>query len=152
MEMKPQDAQHMAQTVMAGMKIMYDKATNKIFTAGILRKNIAVSQRLATETAGLMKMLMDKSKGTIPKQIIIPSALALMLEMAKFMVDAGIEKPTKQDMDAAKEMLVKILTKMFGDEQAPAAPPQAPPPAAPPGPPQAPPPAPGGLMQQPMGA
>lgn len=149
MEMKPQDAQHMAQTVMAGMKVMYDKATNKIFAAGILRKNIPVSQRLATETAGLMKMLMDKSKGTMPKQIIIPAALALMLEMAKFMVDAGIEKPTKQDMAAAKEMLIKILTKMYGDEQAPAAAPPGPPavPAAPPGPPAG-----GGLMAQPMGA
>ena len=149
MEMKPQDAQHMAQTVMAGMKVMYDKATNKIFAAGILRKNIPVAQRLATETAGLMKMLMDKSKGTMPKQIIIPAALALMLEMAKFMVDAGIEKPTKQDMAAAKEMLIKILTKMYGDEQAPAAAPPGPPavPAAPPGPPAG-----GGLMAQPMGA
>ncbi len=138
MEMNPKDAQHMAQVVMAGMKLMYDKQTRAIMMKGVTRKNIPIAQRLATETAGLMKMLWDRSEESIPKQILIPAALAIMAEMAKFVTDAGFEKPTKQDMDAAKDMLVKIMHRMYGDK-----------PAAPPGPPR---PQGGLMMSQPMGA
>jgi hypothetical protein len=147
MEMNPKDAQHMAQVVMAGMKLMYDKTTSKMLTKGITRKNVPLPKRLAMETAGLMKLLMDRSQNKIPKQILIPAALTLMVEMAKFMADAGVEKPTKQDMDAAKDALVIIMKRLFGGppgpQQAPAAP-QAPAPApAAPAPEQQ-----GGLMMQ----
>lgn len=141
MEMKPADAKNLQKLVMAGMMLMYDKKTFPIFERGISRKNIPVAQRLALEVAGLMKMLMEKSGGKIPRQIIIPAAIMLLAEMAHFMVQAGIDTPTDADMDGAKDMLPKLMKRLFPvGQQAPSVPPQAP--AAP-----APAPAPAGIMQ-----
>lgn len=146
MEMKPADAKNVQKLVMAGMMIMYDAKTFQIFEKGISRKNVPIPQRLAMEVAGLMKMLMEKSGGKIPRQIIIPAALMLLAEMAHFMVQAGIDKPTGDDLNKAKSMLPVLLKKLFpAGQQAPAEP-QAP---AAPAAPQAPAaqPAPAGIMQ-----
>ena len=150
MEMPAKDLEAFEKVVLAGMKIMYDKSTFKIFQAGMMKEGVPLPQRLANEAAGLMKMLMDKSGGKIPPQIIVPAATMLMMEMGKFMTEAGIAEPTGEDMRAASGILLKLLEGLFvkGAQPAPAAAePQAEPQAAPQVPPSG-----GGLLTQPMGA
>lgn len=142
MEMKPADAKNVQKLVMAGMMLMYDAKTFQIFEKGISRKNVPIPQRLAMEVAGLMKMLMEKSGGKIPRQIIIPAALMLLAEMAHFMVQAGIDKPTGDDLNKAKSMLPTLLKKLFPAGQQPQAQAEPQAPAAP-----AAQPAPAGIMQ-----
>lgn len=146
MEMKPADAKNVQKLVMAGMTIMYDAKTFPIFERGLSRKAVPIPQRLAMEVAGLMKMLMERSGGKIPRQIIIPAALMLLAEMAHFMAQADIDKPTGDDLNKAKSMLPVLLKKLFPAGQQTPAEPQAP---AAPAAPQAPAaqPAPAGIMQ-----
>lgn len=146
MEMPPQDMQAFEKVVLAGMKIMYDKTTFPIFKSGMMKKT-PLPQRLATEAAGLMKMLMDKSKNSIPKQIIAPAAAMLLMEMGKFMTEAGIAKPKGDDIRQATMMMLKMLQSLYAKkpgQAAPAAPPQGA--AQPPMPPQ------GAAPQQPAPA
>jgi hypothetical protein len=141
--MDTQNIENFKKVVLAGMKLMYDEKTFELFANGMKNKKIPLPERLAMEAAGLMKMLADKSNGKIPPEIIAPAAAMLLMEMAKFMKDSGLEKPTGADVEKATMMLMDLLKKVLGGKQA--AQPQ--PPAAPP-PPQAPAqPQPRGLLQ-----
>lgn len=128
--------------VLAGMRLMYDKRTFEIFKRGLLREDRPVPQRLAAESAGLMKMLYDKSNGQMPKNIIAPAASMLLMEMGKFMTEAGIAQVSSDDVRQGTQLLMGMLKQMFGGAQTPEQPAQPAAPAQPAG----------GLMQSSQGA
>lgn len=137
MQMPEKDMADFEKVVLAGMRLMYNEKTFAIFQRGLTRTDRPVPQRLAAESAGLMKMLYDKSNATMPKQIIAPAAAMLLMEMGKFMTEAGIEQVTSEQVREATALLMNALKAMFagqGKQEQPAqnAAPQAP----------------GGLMQQ----
>ena len=139
MEMPQQDMEAFQRVVLAGMKLMYDKQTFGIFKAGMTKENVPVPARLAAESAGLMQMLYEKSNKSIPLQVIAPAAAMLLMEMGKFMTEAGVAKVSSADVQQGTQILMGLLKKMFGK--------QPPAPAAPPAPAPVAPPQPGGLMQ-----
>ncbi len=121
-----QNSEAMQKVVMAGMKLMYDAKIFPMF-ADALEKDPS-PMGIAKQTAGLMKILMDKSQGSIPKNVMIPAAVALLFEMAGFMVQAGMPKPSDEDMQGALKALVQMMVQVFGGQQAaPAQPTSAPP-------------------------
>lgn len=146
-----EDMDNFQKLVLAGMRLMYNEKTFGIFKSGMLRKDRTVPQRLAAESAGLMKMLFDKSGGKIPAQIIAPAAAMLLMEMGKFMKEAGVADVTSEDVKQGTALLMNALKAMFANAQG-ATPAPAPAPAAVPAPAQPP----GGLMAsaapQPQGA
>lgn len=113
MEMNPKDMEDFQKVVMAGMKIMYGKETFNIFASGMRKKDIPLPKRLAMESAGLMKMLFEKSGGKIPPQIIAPAAAMLLMEMGKFMKEAGVESPSSDQMREATGLLMGLLKQLF---------------------------------------
>lgn len=121
------NSEAMQKVVMAGMKLMYDAKVFPMF-ADALEKDPS-PQGIAKQTAGLMKILMDKSQGSIPKNVMIPAAVALLFEMAGFMVQAGMPKPSDEDMQGALKLLVGLMVQVFGGQQQPGAAPGAPQPA-----------------------
>lgn len=130
MEMNPKDMQDFERVVLAGMKIMYDERTFGIFKQGMMKQEVPLPQRLAMEAAGLMKMLMEKSGNKIPPQILPAAAAMLLMEMGKFMAEAGVAKPTSDDMRTATMLLMKILKSMFSKQPQGEAPQQPQPPTA----------------------
>lgn len=118
--MQPQNSEAMQKVVMAGMKMMYDAKVFPMF-ADALEKDPS-PMGIAKQTAGLMKILMDKSQGSIPRNVMIPAAVALLFEMAGFMVQAGMPKPSDEDMQGALKALVGMMVQVFGGQQAPAQP------------------------------
>lgn len=130
--MNPNDQLAIRRVVMAGMKVMYDPKTWPTFQQG-MQKDAPMPQKLAGEASGLVKLLQDKAQGSIPRQVLLPASTMLMLEIAKFMSDAGIAKPTPEDIKAAGQLLLQMIPKAFpkGGPAAPATPASAPP-AAPP--------------------
>lgn len=141
MQMPEKDKEDFEKVVLAGMKLMYNEKTFAIFQRGLTRTDRPVPQRLAAESAGLMKMLYDQSKPEMPKHIIAPAAAMLLMEMGKFMTEAGIEQVTSNQVMEASELLMNALKAMFAanaEQPEQNAAPQTAPPAA----------APGGLMQQ----
>ncbi len=136
MEMPNKDLAAFEKVVLAGMRIMFNEKTFKIFMNGMMKEDVPLPKRLAMETAGLMKMIVDKSGGKVPIQIIAPAAVMLLMEMGKFIAEAEIAKPTPQDIQQGTVLLVKILESMYAKKQpAPGQPPQG---AQPPAPGQAP--------------
>lgn len=141
------DQEAMSRVVLAGMKLMYDPKTFEIFKSG-LAKDQPIDDKLATQAAGLMQMMDDRAKGGIPRQVIAPAATMLLIEMARFMEESGMQGPTEDELKSAITKLLKIVLRVFGaGRQQGSAPQQAPQQQAMPAqPPQ-------GLMQpQTMGA
>ena len=139
MQMPEKDMADFEKVVLAGMRLMYNEKTFAIFQRGLTRTDRPVPQRLAAESAGLVKMLYDKSNGTMPKQIIAPAAAMLLMEMGKFMTEAGIEQVTSEQVKEGTALLMNSLKAMFGGQGK----------AEQPAPQQAAAQAPGGLIQQP---
>lgn len=143
MQMPEKDMADFEKVVLAGMRLMYNEKTFEIFKNGLTRTDRPVPQRLAAESAGLIKMLYDKSNATIPKQIIAPAAAMLLMEMGKFMTEAGIEQVTSDQVREATALLMNALKAMFAGQGKAEQPAQNAAPQVP---------APGGLMQQPQPA
>lgn len=144
MEMNPKDMEIFQRVVLAGMKLMFSEKTFAMLKTGMTKQDVPLPQRLAMETAGLMKMLMEKSAGKIPKQLIAPIGAMLLMEMGKFMAEGGVAQPNDKDISEATGLLFKLLFKMYGGggqpqpQQVPAAPAAQPVPPVPPQPPAAP--------------
>lgn len=148
MEMNQKDMDIFQRVVLAGMKLMFSEKTFPMLKSGLTKVDVPLPQRLALETAGLFKMLMEKSGNKIPIQLIAPAGAMMLMEMAKFAADGGIAKPTQKDIAEASGLLLKMLHKMYagGQQQPPAAPPAEPMPQQPPAAPAQPMP-PAGIMQ-----
>lgn len=114
--MTPNDQVATKRVVLAGMKLMYDEKTFPTFKAGMMNK-MPMPDKLATEAAGLVKMLQDKANGSIPRQVLIPAASMLMIEIAKFMKDVKVAAPTSEDIKAAYAKLVPLMAKAFPNVQ-----------------------------------
>jgi len=122
--------------VVAGMTALYSPQTREHLMAG-LQGDQPIAQKVAMQIAGLMKMLDMKSGMKIPKQVVIPAAITLMMDLFKFLHEAGV-KYEQEDVSEASGLLVKILVDEYKVMQAqgggaPAAQPAQPQPAAPTG-------------------
>lgn len=150
MEMNPKDMEIFQRVVMAGMKLMFSEKTFAMLKSGMTKQNVPLPQRLAMETAGIVKMLMEKSAGKIPVQLIAPIGAMLLMEMGKFMTEAGVAKPNDKDIAEGTGLLFKLLHKMYaggGQQAAPQAPATAPVPPQPQPQQQQPPAATAGMIQ-----
>lgn len=125
-QISPQDKSAIQRIVTAGKRLMFDPKTFPMLKAGMTR-NMPMPQKLATNAAGLMKILQDKAKGSIPRKFLIPAASMLMLEIGKFIEDAKLGNPTAEDMKAAFAVLVQTMRQVFPQgQQAPNGAPAAP--------------------------
>jgi len=119
-----QNSEALQKVVLAGMKLMYDAKIFPTFAQALEQDPSPMG--IAAQAAGLMKMLQDKAGGKIPRNIMIPAAVALLFEMAGFMVQAGMPKPSDADMQGALKALVQMMVKVFGQAPAQAGPAGAP--------------------------
>ena len=110
--MNPQDQAATARVVIAGKQLMYAKETFPMLKQGMMKKG-PLADKLAAEAVGIVKMLQDKANGSIPRQVLIPAASLLLVEIAKFMEDAGLAQPTPQDIKAAGAKLIAMMQQAF---------------------------------------
>lgn len=119
MSPNPQDADALHRVVLAGMKLMYAPQVFPMFKQA-LEAGGPLPQVLASQATGLMKILMDKANGSIPKQVVIPAGAMLLAEMADFMRKAKLANPSEKDMQEAVQILVRALVQQFaGGQRAP---------------------------------
>lgn len=116
----PQNADALERVVLAGTKLMYDPKVFPMF-AQALESGGPLPDMLAQQAVGLLKIMMDKSGGTMPKNVLIPAAVALMLEMGDFIIKSGLAKPTEEDMRAAVKTVIDLVMQVFGGQGAPPA-------------------------------
>ena len=145
------DIEAVKSIVTAGMKIMYSAQGRKMLISGV-QGNKTVAQKLALEVVGLMRIMYDKSKGTMPPSAIPAATTFLIYEVADFMKQAGV-KVVIDDIKNGIIAAMKLLTMAFSKEiSGGKAKPQGAPPVAPQGRPAPAQPMSGGLINQAMGA
>ncbi|HEU4621927.1 MAG TPA: hypothetical protein VFS42_06860 [Burkholderiaceae bacterium] len=94
--------------VLAGRKVMYAEQTRDMVMKE-LEKEGPIDQRLGFAIAGLMALLDQESRKTIPQEVVLPAALALMLEAADLLLQIGETLSQQQLRDAIDVMQVTIL-------------------------------------------
>ena len=105
--MNPKSQDAMQRDVIAGMKVMYGEQTRQHFIDG-LRSAPDIGTGAAQEVAGILKLLDDKAQYQIPKDVIIPAAMALLMDLFRLLHDAGIEF-SEDDVKTASAKVVELL-------------------------------------------
>lgn len=97
--------------VVAGMKVLYSPQTRQMLITG-LRGDGPVAEKVASQIAGVMKTLDMQAGMKIPKQILAPAAITLMMDLFK-LLDAAKIKYAPEDVSTASGLLVKLLVQEY---------------------------------------
>lgn len=111
-QMAPADAAAARKVVMGCSKILFDKSTHDYLVAG-LKADQPMPVKLASQVVGVMKLFASRAQGEIPRQVLLPAGAMLILEVAKFIKEAGFGEPTGKDIAEAGPLLEKLLLKAF---------------------------------------
>lgn len=98
--------------VMAGKKVLYSEAMAPQIQE-LLRGEGELGEKLGQGVVALLAMLIDKSNGTLPPQLIIPAGVELVVEAGNFLKDAG-QKVTKEDIAEGTAVLVGEILQRAG--------------------------------------
>ena len=107
------DQSMLQRVVMAGQRLMYNEKTSHYFT-NALRKEGNPVEILPVEIVGLLKLLDDKQKGKLPRQVLPSAAVALLVEAAHFAAEAGIFVMKKEEIAVAAQATIKLVLQAFG--------------------------------------
>lgn len=106
------DNEALNKIIMAGQRLLYDPKTFPIFKEGITQKQ-PLSNILAIQTAGLIKIIDKKAGGKLPKHVVVPAAVTLLAEIAKFMNDAGLAEPTEEEVKLGLKKMLDIVGEIY---------------------------------------
>lgn len=132
------DTQMLKALVVDGMQSMYGPKTRAMFLKAVMADPKAIPENLAREIAGIIRLLDEKAKGKLPKNLFVPVAAALIADALDFLERTG-EIPEADDMmqPAIAAFIQAIVPEYQGGGQAPQQAAPGGPPAAPAAPPQA---------------
>lgn len=99
--------------VIAGMKIMFDKASHRIMLKELQQPG-KPGEKLGKGIAGLMMMMFKESNKTMPPAVIIPAGMQLLMEAAEFAKKSGLMPVTNQDIGEGVDVMLNLLIKAFG--------------------------------------
>ena len=99
--------------VVAGMKVMFSKETNKYVLSAIEGQG-SNAEKLGGGVAELLIMLFAQSNKTMPPQIIIPAGTELVVQAADFVKKAGLMQVTNQDIGDGIQVMISLVMKAFG--------------------------------------
>lgn len=99
--------------VVAGMKVMFSKETNKYVLKAIEGEGTN-GEKLGNGVAELLIMLFAQSNKTMPPQVIIPAGTELVVQAADFVKKAGLMKVTNQDIGDGIQVMISQVLRAFG--------------------------------------
>lgn len=97
------------QVLLAGKKMMYSKDTREAITNIVSDENIPVPNKLGEGVANLVVMMDNQGNNTIPKEVIVPVAVSLMMEAADYLFECGIDVTEKDLSEGLKIMIYSIF-------------------------------------------
>ncbi len=100
-------------TVLAGMRIAFDKRSHKMLLEQ-LDKPGPLAAKMTEGLIALMYMLWTKSNKTLPPQIIIPVTVTLTLRVFEFMQQSGESEATKELLGEVMADTVEGVMDRFG--------------------------------------
>jgi hypothetical protein len=109
MQLTPQQAQQLDRIVLAGKKAMFSAKSHKLFLEQ-LKGPGTIEMKLGQGVAGLMALLAQESKGSLPPPLLIPAGLVLLAVAADFLRESGTDVPDDAVAGAIEIMVNAILT------------------------------------------
>lgn len=107
----PKTLEDVKKIVLAGMKLLYDPKTAQMRSM-IIKSTGASAEKLASNVVGIMKIMWEKSKGTLPPEAIGPATTILIYELASFLKEAG--KPMDQaEVEDAVPLAMEMIKELF---------------------------------------
>lgn len=107
------DQSMLQKVTMAAQRLMYDPATRGYFLSGLKKPGNPVDV-MAAEVVGIIKLLDDKSNGKLPRQIIAPVAIAVLIESVHFAAQAGFFVMQRADIAACAKKIIAVLMQQYG--------------------------------------
>ena len=98
--------------VLAGKKVMFSKQSHKMFLEQLDGPG-TTAQKLGQGVAGLMGLLWQESRQSLPPQLLIPAGMVLVSVAADFMRKGGMDV-SDEDIAGGIEALVTALLQVAG--------------------------------------
>lgn len=113
MKLPPELQQAYERVVVAGMKMMFSKETNK-YMLKQLESEGSMAEKLGTGIAELMIALFLQSNKTMPPQVIIPAGTELLVQAADFINKSGLAEVTNRDVGDGIQVMMSLIFRQFG--------------------------------------
>lgn len=105
------------QVIRAGNRVMFSKETHGLLLDALLADG-PVAENIGNGMASLMGMLLKKSNGTMPGEVVIPAGIYLIMQGADFLEQATGEKMTPQILADAVQAFISAMVKAIGGDPA----------------------------------
>ena len=112
-KMPPELQEAYQRVVLAGMKMLFDKNTNKLAVKQLQSMEGSLPERLGKSIAGLLAELFRQSNKTMPPQVIIPAGVELLMQAADFIRKSKLEPINNKDIGDAMDVMVTSVLQMF---------------------------------------
>lgn len=112
-KMPPELQEAYERVVLAGMKLLFSKETNKAAVQLMQEQDGDLAERLGKSIAGLLAEMFRKSNNTMPPQVIIPAGVELLMQAADFIRKSGLEPINNQVIGDAMDVMVTTVLQMF---------------------------------------
>lgn len=112
MHLQPKEAAQLDKIVLAGKKVMFSPQSHKMFLEQLDGPG-TIAQKLGQGVAGLMGLLWQESRQSLPPQLLIPGGMVLVAVAADFLRKGGMEV-TDEDVAGGIEALVTALLQAGG--------------------------------------
>ena len=112
MHLTPQQAQQLDRIVLAGKKVMFSEKSHRRMLEQLQGPG-TIDVKLGQGIAGLMGLLMQESKGSLPHNLLIPAGMILLVVAAEFLRKMGTAV-TDQDIGAAVHAMTTAMLHAAG--------------------------------------
>lgn len=113
MKMPPELQEAYERVVVAGMKMMFSKETNKYMLKQIEGPG-SMAEKLGNGIAELMIALFLESNKTMPPQVIIPAGTELLVQAADFINKSELAEVTNKDVGDGIQLMMSLVFRQFG--------------------------------------
>lgn len=112
LHLNDKQAAQLDRIVLAGRRVMFDSRSHKMFLEQLDGPG-TIAQKLGQGVAGLMGLLWQESKQSLPPELLIPSGMCLVAVAAEFLKKGGMDV-SDQDIAGGIEALVTALLQAGG--------------------------------------
>lgn len=113
MKLPPELQNAYERVVVAGMKLMFSKETNK-YLLKALEGQGSMAEKLGNGIAELVLMLFLQSNKTMPPQVIIPAGTELVVQAADFIKKSQLAPVTNRDIGDGIQIMMAQVFRQFG--------------------------------------
>lgn len=107
LHLTPQQKVQFKRIVIAGMKVMFSKQSHQMMVEQLDGPG-TISEKLGKGIAGLVAILMQESKNSLPPDLLIPAGMVLLAEAAQWLNKAGTQV-SDQDIANGIDVMMSAL-------------------------------------------